>query len=94
MEAVVLGIGAVHPHPDRRAVIQAEHTHEAFGVDPLGAVAHQDPERLDGGKGDEVLYILKRTDGYRKLTHIGFSILYKNQILVYNMEKIRDCLQA
>ena len=64
-------LGAVSPNLNRFAVIQAKHSHKAFGVDTAAVVANQNPEGLDGGQFHKILHIGKGMQRDIKLLH-GF----------------------
>ena len=78
-------LGAVGADVDRLAEIQAEHTHEAFGVDQGAAVAGYHPEGLDGGDLHKSLNFCKGTQNDVELLQ-GFSLpaLYKRRNFMYN----------
>ena len=68
-ESQAILAGAFTQHGKRPGVVQAHHADEAFGVDLLKVVAHQDLEGLHRGHGDKFLHFLKRANGDPKFLH-------------------------
>ena len=86
-KGLILLRGAVHADPHGSAVVQSHQTHQTFGVDPLGVISGNDPERLDSGNGNKFHHILKGGKFNSKFPHNHYSKLYKWVFFVYNVGK-------
>ena len=87
LETAVFFIGAVRTDMDRRAVIHAEHSHEALGVDQHLIAAYQHPKGLDRRNLHKFLHILKGMQrNIELLQGICPPMLYKQRKVLYNVQ--------
>ena len=88
LKALEIRIAAFAEHGNRLAVIQAQHTHEAFGIDLLIFITDGDQEGRDGCQRDKGLYIPEGTYMNRKLMHRYAPYSVQTQKFVYNRRRI------
>ena len=69
-EAIAFLVAAVQSHLHGHAVVQAEHTHIAFGADPGAVVAHHDAVGLHGGQFHKFLHFPERMQNDIKLLQV------------------------
>lgn len=86
--AVELLVAAGNGYPQRAAVIQGKHTHEAAAVDMVAVITHGEREGLQCCPGDKILNVLACVETHMELPHFHSPLkLYKSHFIVYNREK-------